>query len=112
MNPNLREVARKFAQYRGQRKKVRYPSSLWEEARKLCDAYSISELTRHLKVGRATLLNHTKQPKNPSFVPVTVSMPSVTKIHLTGTCPITVEFSGSVKELAELVTSIQGDSPC
>lgn len=117
MCKKLENLAQDFVQYRGNRKRTKYPKSFWDRAAELCKHHSIIKVAETLEISRYTLhrhLNSRKIEKNSSpFIPIQIAEPSPSlQIQIGGTCPITIDFCRSTEELAKLLLAIQGVLSC
>lgn len=117
MHQELNNLAKDFERYRGQRKRVKYPQALWDKAINLCNHLSVEKIAKALQVNFFTLQRHLTSGKttnfnSPAFIPIQIAhLPSI-QLHIKSPVPITIDFNGSMEELAKLILGIQGGSPC
>ena len=118
MCQELDNLAREFARYRGTRKQVRYPQTLWGRATEMCKQHAPQKVAEVLGVSSHSLSRYLKSEKeasnnSPRFAPIqiTQSQPSV-QIHVSGPFKLTIDFSRSTEELAKLLCTIQGGVSC
>lgn len=110
MNLDLISVSQDFQRYRGDRKRSKYPQILWDKAIELCAEYPVREISESLKVNRETLsrrLKKSMKSSNEQFIPIKISQQSSAQLHIQSSNPISIDFHGSGKELAELIIALQ-----
>jgi hypothetical protein len=118
MCQELQELAEKFAQYRKNRKQVRYPLYLWQEAIELCKNLPKERVAAALQVNIFSLKRHLKSQGKPilnppAFIPIQISHPQPSiQLHIKGPLPMTIDFNRSTEEFAKLMVAIQGRASC
>lgn len=116
MCQELENLAKDFAQHRGDKRRAKYPKSLWEKAIELCKQHSTIKVAQAIGVNKDYLQLHlySRKIKNnvPQFIPVQISQtPTPVQIHIGGKIPITIDFCRSTEELVKLVAALGGE-PC
>ena len=117
MYQELTALAEDFAQYRGKRKRTKYPTSLWDKAVQLCKHHTVKKIADSLQVSMNSLHRHIRSRKNnantPSpFVPIEITPQSSIQLHVGGPLPMTIEFDRPMEEVAKFVIAIQGGLQC
>lgn len=116
MCQQLENLAKDFAQYRGDKRRAKYPKTLWEKAVELCKQHPTMKVAQAIGVNKDYLqlqLYSRKIKDNvPQFIPVQISQPPIpVQIHIGGKIPITIDFCRSTEELVKLVVALGGE-PC
>ena len=118
MYRELNNLAEDFIQYRGNKKRAKYPQFLWDRAIEMCKHHSAISVAKALQVNIQSLNRHLKPAEQTNcnaetFIPIQIahSAPSV-QLYIKSSLPMTIDFNRSTEELAKLILAIQGGLLC
>ena len=114
MNQKLENLAKDFANHRGEKKNVKYPQALWNRAIEICKQQPLNRVSKALKISNRSIQRYIHLEKKtgsnlPEFSPIQIiQTESSVPIHIKGAVSITIEFNRSTEELAKLLCTLQG----
>ena len=114
MNTELKILAKKFSNYRGNRSKTKYPECLWKEAHALSLTHSNSEIAEALGVSALYLEKKIRSfPPTIDFAQVEVDPPSLNgqyqlEFAASNGSMMRLEFIGNTSEVGGLIKLLAG----
>lgn len=117
MCQELKTLAEVFVRYRGMKKRVKYPTALWDRATEMCKQHPVQKVASSLHVCTDSLRRHLSLRKKTGksispFVPIEIAPQPSIQLHVSGPLSMTIDFNRSTEEPAKLILAMQGEVPC